>query len=410
MLLTFVFGRLYGAEGAGILFLGVTVVLIGSTFGRLGMEYTLLKLAAQAYGRQRRDQFWGVAWVVMRTALIASSLTSILLAGGGWGLMSVVEMDVRLFKVVPWFLGALPIFSLVVLVGDSLKSCDRPGLGTMTQTAFVPLMVSALSLLTFGLGWTGVEWGGVSYFVSSLIALIVGGIGLRLAVPQPEKLEPPSRDELWKPMRSLLWFSLLSILNNWIPLLVISFVLTSDDWGRYGAATRLATAVSFILWASNSVVPPRYARLYEKRDWQGMQRLARRASMVMTVAAAIPVLFLAGAGGWLLGWMGEEFPPAATALTILAFGQWLTVAAGSVDYLLVVSGHEVELRRGAMLSATTNLLLCMAMIPSLGITGGAIAGAISLCVERVWYCFSAWRYTGIVTLPVPIKLCNSEFI
>ena len=407
LLLTFILGKLYGADGSGVLMLGVTIVLISSTVGRLGLEYTVLKLTSQAFGQNRNDMYWGVAHQSIRAVAIASALLSVVIYLVSIPVIRFGLEDQRLLSVLPWYLIAMPLLSLTILHGELLKACDRPGLGNLVQTAIIPLGFSAITLLLYENGQQQIVWGAIGYLAATVIALLTGVIAVRLIVTRPNQLAYAEHHELWGPVKSLLWFSTLSILNNWIPLLVLSVLATSEDWGRFSAATRLAMAVSFVLWAANAMVPPRLARMYAAADRRGMQQLATQASLAMTGIAILPVLMLIFCGRWVLGQMGDDFIAGSTALAILAVAQLINVAAGSVDYLLVVTGHELQLRRGATISAIVNVCLCAMLIPWWGINGAAVAALGSIAVERLGYCWSAYRLTGLVTLPIPHRFLTA---
>ncbi len=389
-------------QDRGVLIIGITTVVIASTIARLGFEYTLIRVASPAFSTGNLSRFWGVAQQVLWIAGVSSISIAMLLAALGGPLLARFGNEPQLIATLPWFLVTIPAFSLSILIGELLKASDQPSFGNLVPTALPPMGFALLTYIAYAAGYESLTIAAIMYCTACWLTVLFGYIWLRWTLPKPHALAFIESKELWLPAKSLFWFSSLSILNNWIPLIALSFLATSDDWGRFGAATRLATAVSFILWASNAVVPPRIARSFASHDYAGIQALVTRTGMLLTGVAAFPVLIFALAGRVILRSMGEEFEVAYPSLLVLSLAHLSIVAAGSVDYLLVVSGHEKSLRFGAIIATTANILLCSVLIPWLHLPGAAISAALSILIERSWYCWAAWRATGVLTLPIPL--------
>jgi O-antigen/teichoic acid export membrane protein len=88
-----------------------------------------------------------------------------------------------------------------------------------------------------------------------------------------------------------------------------------------------------------------------------------------------------GVGGrWLLLLFGEEFVAGYPALFALIVGQAVNSLAGSVAYLLIMTGHQN--RAAAIMGAGVMVivLLCFALVPALGALGAALATATGMLV------------------------------
>ena len=70
--------RLLGAEGAGIYFLALTIVTIGTLVGRMGMDNALLRLVARAVTRSDWGGVRGVYRTSMVTAVVFSGAAALL--------------------------------------------------------------------------------------------------------------------------------------------------------------------------------------------------------------------------------------------------------------------------------------------------------------------------------------------
>ncbi|WP_018995113.1 polysaccharide biosynthesis C-terminal domain-containing protein [Thioalkalivibrio sp. ALJ2] len=70
-------------------------------------------------------------------------------------------------------------------------------------------------------------------------------------------------------------------------------------------------------------------------------------------------------------------------LAILAFGQLVNVAFGSVGMFLTMSGYERETLMGHLVALAVNAATAVALIPLLGVIGAAIAVTIGLLTWNV---------------------------
>jgi O-antigen/teichoic acid export membrane protein len=85
-----------------------------------------------------------------------------------------------------------------------------------------------------------------------------------------------------------------------------------------------------------------------------------------------------------LGLFGPAFGAAQLPLIILLVGQLVNAAAGSVGWLLLLTGYQ---NQGAFVYgcvAGIHLALLGVLVPWLGIEGAAIATTVSLSVWNIW--------------------------
>lgn len=101
---------------------------------------------------------------------------------------------------------------------------------------------------------------------------------------------------------------------------------------------------------------------------------------------------------WLMSFFGEEFREASTALVILALGQFVNIATGSVGYLLSMTGHEKDVRNNVFVSAALGIGLGFALIPAYGLTGAASATAIAIASQNLLGVYQVKKRLGFNTL------------
>ena len=197
---------------------------------------------------------------------------------------------------------------------------------------------------------------------------------------------------------------MMSIINRgflpWAPLFLLGIWGSTEDAGVFGAAMRIAMLITFFLTAVNTVIAPKFAELHAKGEIELLGHLARRFALLITVAASPLLLLLILAGDWVMSMFGPEFTRGGTALAILAVGQAVNTMTGSVGYLLMMSGHERDIRNASIFGAIIMIGLAATLIPLFGIIGAAIAGATAVVAINVQSVIIVRRKLGIMPIPI----------
>lgn len=391
--------RLLGVNGAGIYFLALSITVIGSVVGRVGLDNALLRFVATHANLGEWEKVRAVHAIGIRLAVIVSSaLSSIGFLAAGW-ISEVLFRNPELAEPLRWMSLAIVPFSMLNLQAQSLKGLRHIRDALLLQSIGVPLLAIILiwSLASEG-GVGGVSW---SYLTATTIVALLGVWVWRRSNGDAvgnlsSAISSYPIKELWASCRPLWGASLLNgAILPWLPLLLLGVWSTSDEVGVFGAALRMAMLVSFFLVAVISVVAPKFAVLYADDDRKTLGRVARRSALMLTIFASTLVLPMIFAGDFLMSLFGDEFVVGAKVLAILAFGQWVNAFCGPVGSLLVMSGHEQKLTNATIGAFIVQLGLCVGLIPSLGMVGAAIAATIAGIVSNVLAVFYVRRYIGI---------------
>lgn len=375
-------GRLLGADGSGLYFLALTVVSMASVVSRMGMDNALIRFTAE--GASSGD--WGSVETVHRKGVAISSAVGVGLAlavflGAPW-IATFVFGDPDLVVPLKVMAASIPAMALVKLYAGLLKGVEHVKSALLVETVGVPGVSAVLLLLLaprFGPGGAA-----GAYAAASILTLAAGALVWRRATPHAGGAEGEfSTRRLLSASVPLLWVASLNLVINWTDTTVLGIWVEASEVGLYGVALRTATLTSFILVAVNSVVAPKFAALWSSGDRETLTSLARNATKLITVASAPVLLVFLAVPAWVLGWFGPEFPAASTLLVVLAIGQFVNSASGSVGYLLMMTGKERLVRNNVMLAAGLNLAGNLVLVPWLGALGAAIATAGSLAVKNL---------------------------
>ena len=177
--------------------------------------------------------------------------------------------------------------------------------------------------------------------------------------------------------------------------LMIGMMVGTSSVGIYAAALETSAWVNFVLLAVNSIAAPMFAALYVEGDRANLQRLAATVARWMFPLALVVSVGLMVFADPILGLFGAEFGAAKPAMLWLIGGQLVNVGAGSVGYLLTMTGHQNQCAIAVGCSAVLNFGLNLVLIPQFGLVGAAIATAICMSVWNLWLHVLVVKHLGI---------------
>ncbi|MET0580805.1 MAG: lipopolysaccharide biosynthesis protein [Pseudoxanthomonas sp.] len=166
-------------------------------------------------------------------------------------------------------------------------------------------------------------------------------------------------------------------------ILVLQQFRSPDDVATYYAASKTIALVSFVYFAVSAAVAHRFTEYHVTGD---RQRLAEfladsiRWTFWPSAAATAAILLL---GKPLLALFGPVFVEGFQAMIILAAGLLARAAIGPVERLLTMLGEQRICAAVYAFAFATNLVLCILLIPRLGIEGAAISTTTALVGESV---------------------------
>ncbi len=392
--------RLLGAEGAGLYFLALSVVAIGSVIGRVGLDNALLRFIATYATHEEWGKVRGVYALGIRMAIAFSGVvTLIVFFAAPWVTATLFDKP-ELAGPLRWMSFSILPFALLNLQAESLKGLKRVRDAMVVQSIGLPLisllLIYPLSQLA---DVTGVIW---AYSIGAVAAAVLGAwIWYSVMSKYDTSATPILKKDLLKSCKPLFVVSLMNrALMPWAPIMLLGIWASSEEVGIFGVATRIALLVSFMLVAINNILAPKFAELIARGDWLALGKTARRSALLITILASPLFFVLIFQGAWVMSMFGEQFVNGAVILSILAVGQLINVACGSVGYLLMMSGNERVYRNITIVFALIQLLLVVVLSPEMGGVGAAIATCLALAGMNLAAAYAVYSRLGIVTIPV----------
>lgn len=391
--------RLLGAEGAGLYFMALSVTMFLSVVARMGLDNTILRFISLNASRGDWGQVKGVqslGWKLAGSASLGFALLCFLLAPQ---ISIYVFNEPNLTDPLRWMSLGIFTFSVMSLMSESLKGLKRIQNSMMVSGVLYPAF--ALTLIWPLVALMGVAGASFSYVLSTGLAAVLGAVFWRKAISQHDSPSISfSRETLWASSRPL-W--VMTIVNRaimpWAPLFLLGIWRSAEEVGIFGAALRVSMLVAFFLMAVNTVLAPKFAELYDKKEFEMLGKLVRRFALAITLATSPFLFILVFEGAWVMRLFGSEFSRGGNTLAILALGQAVNTLTGSVGYLLMMTGHEKDVRNSALFGGVLVIGLSIVLIPSMGIIGAAIASAFAICGSNIVSVYFVKRRLGVMAVP-----------
>jgi O-antigen/teichoic acid export membrane protein len=163
----------------------------------------------------------------------------------------------------------------------------------------------------------------------------------------------------------------------------------------YGVSVRLTALIALALAATSAVTAPRIAALFAEGKHQELQKLVSFSTRMICLVALPAILLLMFGGKFILGFFGETYPQAYTALVILSMSQIVNVATGVVGWIVMMTGHERVMAVILTISAAIHILGMLFLSPIFGLEGAALATALSNAFTNIALSVFSYRHLKI---------------
>ncbi|TKX86047.1 flippase [Halorubrum sp. SS5] len=368
--------RTLGATALGSFAIGLVMVRIGATVAKLGMGTAAQRFIPSYESNDEYGSVTGLTLVAIFTPVIIGILLTILINVSFETISSFTEEPlgpaVRVLSL------GIPLFGMMDATATATRGFRETKYSVYIRDVAQPLtalLFAAILFLIFG-DLVAVVWG---YVLSLLIAVILGIIFLnklgaftglsRVTVDVSELF-------LYAPKAALT--SVGNRLLSWTDVVVLTLFVASGPIGQYEAAFQVSLLLSFALASVNSIFPSVASNLYQNEDYSRLETMYGVSTKWITLLTAFATMFTIVFATEILSIFGNNFGEATVVLIIFAVMRLLVAVAGPAGFLLLMTDHENIELINVFLSIILNLGLNFLLIPHYGITGAAIATAITL--------------------------------
>jgi len=369
-----------------------------AVLGGLGLATGALRFVPEYLVAQDWPRLRGV----VRRGRQLTLLASVVLAAVGTGLVWLIRperIDGASLAVGLWL---TPLIALMTLQMEMTRGAQRIALALFPSLVLHLVLALGFSLpLALAGRLTGLTALGM-FGLAALVTVIVQLWGLRRALPPAVLVRQPRYEtNRWLQMSfPILLGAVFGISMNQADILITGSLLGPREAGIYAAASRTAALVSLMLLVVNTSAAPMFASLHARGDRAALQRLVSLAAHWLTWPALTFMVILIIWGEPILQLFGPEFVEGRWVLALLALGQLVNASAGSVGYLMSMTGHERLYAQVLGWSALLNIILSLVLTPLFGMIGAACATMTTLIMWNVWMAALVRRKLGINTLVV----------
>ena len=375
---TILLSRLLGPGGFGKFRLGSVVVQLATAFCVLGFDRALLRYVPilEARGENGRRLLIRGSTVVF---VISLALSAVLLLAAPIVATSYFHSP-DMTNVIRLFSLQVPVLALFRFLSSAVTAAKRFDFASKITNILSPavfvFLLTLVALVSPSLKGTI-----AARVVSQLAA---GGFLAAFLVRHYPKLRQtkPSAQGTFKS------YLLLSIplfvialgyqLLNQMDTIMLGYFVSAKEVGIYSVAFKVSAFVLIGLEILLPIVAPLFAQFRASHDDQSLETLFRTTTKWLCYSALVIFAYIAIFRVELLHVFGKGFTAGSSALLILAVGQLVNAATGPTGVLLTMTGKQQWELANTVSIVAFNFLLNLLLIPKMGMTGAAIATALSI--------------------------------
>jgi O-antigen/teichoic acid export membrane protein len=375
LVLLFILGHLYGAEGLGLFLLAYATLDMLNKLVVMGLDQAVLTYAARRYAVADTDGMYetiGQAlWMSLAAALIVATAMSLLAPWLSDAFFQKPEMEFAL-RMLAW---TLPFWALSAILLFATRA-----LRVMHYEVITKATVEPLTILLLALGFYAMGWGPNGLWLAVLISAIVGAMTATYMFSRKF-----STTRLWhglwiSPGRWPLYYfamqiglvELVSELLKRVDLFLVGRYLTADMLGIYGIAQEWASTIKKIRQAFNPIFVPVIAAAHQKQDRAGMLHQYRQVTRWILILNACMLGAIILAGEPLMHLFGAEFGLGAPVAILLTLALSIQGVLGVSELFLLIDKPWINLVNaiGALLAG---IGLNLVLIPKYDLLGAGLA-------------------------------------
>ncbi len=303
------------------------------------------------------------------------------------------------FAVVPLYLACviIPIYGLVQVQAGIAQSYDWPNLAMMP---FFIIRQLAITILMGAAYMLGAPTDAVTAMIVAVVATWAVTVGQMVVLDRRLKAKVPDGPKRYEVKT---WFATslpifvvegFYLLLTYVDILAIEHFRSPNEVAVYYAAARLLAIVAFVYFAIASATTHKFTEYHVTGDQKRLASFfAETIRWTFWPSLAVCAMILVF-GRPLLALFGAGFESGYIVMFILSIGMLARAAVGPAERLLNMLGERKPCAWVYASAFAINLVLCVILIPRIGIEGAGIATSTALVVESVMLYLVAKRRLG----------------
>lgn len=363
----------------GLYYLGLTLISLLGTFALVGLGSGALRFVSLFYGQKDISRAKGTIVSCLSIVTPVGLLMAMLLFLYAESIAVHIFDKPCLENILKLFSVSIPFFAIGNILIISTLGFKLMQYKVACETSEIILRFVFVFLLVYilGFGLNGVVLGNV---ISSILIAFLAFYFLAKLIPILRGKERPILE-----FRKLLRFSFPQMFSEFFislaiytDTLMLGYFRTSEEVGVYNIVARLVISGIIISESFRIVFAPIIADLHNKGEMEQLNALFKVVTRwIFTISLPLFLLFILFPKP-ILNIFGKEFTVGSSCLITLSLGYLLTCAVGPVNHMVLMTGRSGLNFLNHLFALIINVLLNYLLIPKYGITGAALAMAISI--------------------------------
>lgn len=369
--LNLLISRALGAEGVGTYQIALSTAALLAVASCMGLDTVVLRSVAIA----RRTGDLGAAKVAIGKAVSVVA---------GLGLAFGLAMAALSYPLTHWAMGrpslflpmlimaaAVPTVALVRTISASIRATGSVLLSqSLDGISYTGLTVAILALLWLA---TGSVPGLAPEVVYASASTVVAAFALFKIRAMTRTWPQGTQTVSLKSGLRIAVIYLAAYLCDWIAVVTLGAWHGPAEAGIYRVAVQFGLLFTLVRNSFDQMVGSHIAARYADKDYKGMLRIAQKTGLAGGLLCLPLLIAILVFPQFLLGLFGPDFVRGASALMILAIGQFIAVTVGPIGTVLDMSHREHIAMRIEIAVSVLTIALFFALVPWLDLLGAAIA-------------------------------------
>ncbi len=238
----------------------------------------------------------------------------------------------------------------------------------------------------------------ISFVIVSLITVLYTRTYIRLVIG---KFNQRHKREWLSSVARIGVVSLSGIAMAQIPLVIIGIQNTSAATAEFRVAFQISALVLIGLAVANLNLAPAMNQCSAKQNWEKLQELALFSCRISVIPGAIICLTILIFDEDIVRLaFGVDYMGSVPTLKLLALGQLLNAAFGSVGVMIVAIRREKTMLTIQVASISVLTILSYLSVPHFGAIGAAFGYVISLSIWNISLFYILYKNTKVRSLPL----------
>ena len=371
--------RTLGQEQYGVLSIGLSWLLILSIVGSFGMDTALVRFIPDDLAHERYGLAAGRISYAFRAMVSGGIVVGGMFAIGVWAFYPQSSSTLAPTLLVIAML--VPVQTANLHRVGVLQGLKQPVLALLPDQV---IRFSSFALLLLALplvvGKASAIHGAWATGISLLAALAAGQLFLHRHSPRTKQSAPPELHPraLWSIAIPLGWMTFMGLFASKADPAIIGWLAGPEEAALFSLADRISNLLLFGLVAVNAIAAPLISELWATGHKKELQRVLSKAAIGIALYTLPLAMVIVVAAPFVLPLFGPGFEATYTPLCWLVAGQSMNALAGSVGYLMMMTGNHRKAAQLLTIAAVMKLALNLVLVPLWGATGAAVGSVIML--------------------------------